>query len=75
MVLQAISKILSDETLLNGEAELLNDYEPSEIAAYRFVPIISCEVERVFLRFIVIFFQEIYFFPPPCGGVRHIMVW
>ncbi len=51
MVLQAISKVLSDETLLDGEAELLNDYEPSEIAAYRFVPIVSCEVERVFSRF------------------------
>jgi DNA-binding Lrp family transcriptional regulator len=50
-VLRAVSKVLSDDLLLDEEAEFLNEYEPSELADYRFAPIVSCDVERVFSRF------------------------
>lgn len=51
LTLRAIAKVLSCAPIEDAERSLLDTFQPSEIALYRYGPVCSCDVERIFSRF------------------------
>lgn len=49
--LSAIAKVLSSEPLEEDEKAATSKFGPTEFGLFRFAPVVSCDVERVFSRF------------------------
>ena len=49
--LRAIGKVLTNEDLTDAEKELTRSLKPTDFGLYRYAPVCSCDVERVFSRF------------------------